>query len=301
MKGFTAPGWIAALGVALGALLHPGLSSALRWGPASSSVLTALLLLLTLALLGRAREGISDLLLALGAATALLAAGHDALRGHAGTLDLAPGQAARVFDEQGRGGKPLGPRPLGFDIRLERMGPQGEAVLSTPAAEGGPAEIAATPERAAGVGGYRLGAPRRIARGDASRLRLAVSGSGGTRQVDVAPGEPVRLAELEIALERYFPDFALDGRNEPFSRSPEPRNPAALLQVRRGASAWRILVLRALPGIHRQQGLDYSFALVSVEAAESVRLAVAREPAAPLLGAGLLLAALGLALGPRRP
>src|SRR5690242_21131868 len=52
--------------------------------------------------------------------------------------------------------------------------------------------------------------------------------------VEVTPEQPGVLGDLEVAVERYFPDFALDGQNQPYSRSDEPRNPAALLQVSRG-------------------------------------------------------------------
>jgi hypothetical protein len=94
---------------------------------------------------------------------------------------------------------------------------------------------------------------------------------------------------------RYFPDFALDERQQPFTRSDQPRNPAALLEVTRGTASWRVFVIRAMPGVHRPPGLDRTLALVGVVSDEAVRLSVHREPASLLAGLGLLVAAIGVA------
>jgi hypothetical protein len=100
---------------------------------------------------------------------------------------------------------------------------------------------------------------------------------------------------LQVSLERYFPDFALDKDQQPYSRSADPRNPAALLRVTRGTDAWRVFVIRAMPGIHRPAGLDYVLSLTDVAPREAVRLRVSRQPAAVLALAGALLMAAGLA------
>src|SRR5207245_840228 len=155
----------------------------------------------------------------------------------------------------------------------------------------GQARLLVSPQRAVSWAGFRLGSPRRIATGEAASLRVTVTGPAGPQAVDVVPGQLTRAGDLEIGVERYFPDFVLDERQQPFSRSLEPRNPAALLQVRRGGQAWRVFVIAAMPGIHRPEGLDRSFSLLSMTPLETVEIAVAREPAAPLAGAALLLLA----------
>src|SRR5262249_27730746 len=104
---------------------------------------------------------------------------------------------------------------------------------------------------------------------------------------------------LEIGLERYFPDFALDAKQQPYSRSNEPRNPAALLGVRRGSASWRVFVIRAMPGIHKPEGLDRGLSLTEAVPREVVTLRVSREPAAALALGGLLLMAAGAALEAR--
>ena len=104
------------------------------------------------------------------------------------------------------------------------------------------------------------------------------------------------MGDLEIELERYFPDFALDDRQQPFSRSAYSRNPAALLQVRRGGRAFRVFVIRSMPGLHQVPELRQTFGLGEVEPELSLQLQVAEEPFAPLLGVGALLAFAGVLL-----
>src|SRR5262249_3221371 len=114
-------------------------------------------------------------------------------------------------------------------------------------------------------------------------------------EVSLRESESGRAGDLDIMVERYFPDFALDGEQKPFSRTDEPRNPAALLQVRRGASSWRVFVIRALPGLHHPEGLDRTITLTHMSGDQAVQMAVAREPGAPLVALGLLIAAGGVA------
>jgi hypothetical protein len=299
VRALAAPGFTASVAVVTALLLHPaGYVVTRRW-PSPTALLAATALLLVLSLLTRAR-GLAAVLTALGASAVILAVGYGAVRGHTGSVTLGMGRGARVFEEEGPGGRGLGFRPFGFDLSLEAVGSGGEATLEAVWGDGRRTRTRVEPDRAARLGGFRLGAPRSEA-GEAALLHLAVSGKDGVRSVDLAPGEPTRSGDLEIALERYFSDFALDERNQPFSRSAEPRNPAAVLQVRRGDRAWRIFVIRAMPGIHQQEGLGATFSLVSVEPATTVTLTVAQEPAASLAGLGLVLVAAGLGLGVRRP
>jgi hypothetical protein len=167
--------------------------------------------------------------------------------------------------------------------------PDGTAVLGRDDAS---APLRVSPQRAVGLGGYRLGDPRRVA-GPGTRLLLRVSG-GASGEAALREGEKAHLADLDVTVEQYFPDFAVEN-NQPFSRSDQPRNPAALLRVERGTSSWRAFVIRAMPGIHRPEGLDRTLALVDIVPDEAVRLAVAREPAALLAALGLVVATIGVA------
>jgi hypothetical protein len=293
LKALGAP-WVSALAaLALAALLHPALGAS-RWSGADASrAALALLLPLSLASAGARRW------LALPLALAAAAGGYDALRGHRGLLRLEPGGATQNFEESGPRGRALGLRPLGFEVWLQGFEAE-RAVLGI--GDGGrEAQLVVTPTRAASWRGVRLGSPRRIRTGDAAALRVGITGPAGPETIELAPGSTAAAGDLQIALEEYFPDFALDERQRPFTRSPEPRNPAAVLQVRRGAQSWRVFVIAAMPGIHQPEGLDRSFSLVSVTPAEAIELSVAEEPAAALVAAGLVLAAAAAASTVARP
>jgi hypothetical protein len=123
--------------------------------------------------------------------------------------------------------------------------------------------------------------------------------NGGTEDVEIADGEPAVAGDLQIELDRYFPDFALDDANNPFSRSDEPRNPAALLRVYRGNKAWRVFVLQAMPGVHQLSDLGARLSLRGVMADPELEMSVAAQPAAAFAAAGLVLLAVGLVLAVR--
>jgi hypothetical protein len=151
------------------------------------------------------------------------------------------------------------------------------------------AEASVTPDRAASHHGFRFGDPVPSPTGEAESLTLQVEAASGPRKVTLVPGETARSEDLEISVEQYFPDFALDDQQRPFTRSLESRNPAALLEVKRGEKAFRVFVIRSLPGLHRVADLGTSFALVDVRPERAVRVHVAKEPFALLVATGALL------------
>jgi hypothetical protein len=284
-------GLTATCGLLLAAALHPALPSALHPPLATTS---ALALLVVAGLLAGPRDP-AGRLVGVGALAVALAFGYDGLRGHRGTLTQDVGQGTQSFEEEGPEGRSLGLRPLGFGIVLERVDPDGAAVLR--AADG--ATITVRPGRAASHGGFRLGVSAGRGGAGPSALRVAVAGPQGSSVVEVRPEAPAAVDGLQIAIEQYFPDFALDAKQRPYSRSSEPRNPAALLRVTRGERAWRVFVIRAMPGIHRPEGLDHVLSLTDVVATAAVTLRVSREPAAAIALAGMALMALGLAWAAR--
>jgi hypothetical protein len=283
-------GLTATCGLLLAAALFPALPPALHPPLVTTS---ALALLLVISLLVGARDA-GERLAGAGALAVALALGYDGLRGHRGQLTLEAGQGTQSFEEEGPEGRSLGRRPLGFGAFLERFD-AGGAMLKV---ENGPT-IAVRPGRAASYGGFRIGVSGRAGAGEPAALRLAVAGPQGSTVVEVRSGTPVEADGLQIAVEQYFPDFALDEKQQPYSLSSEPRNPAALLRVTRGTQSWRVFVIRAMPGIHRPAGLDRVLSLTEVVASEAVTLRVSREPAAPVAMAGMALMALGLAWGAR--
>jgi hypothetical protein len=292
VSALARPTVLAALLAGTAAVLHPALGSA-SWLGAREAVLAALALLATLALGERARgsRAAGDLLLAAGAGVLLLALAADGLFAHHGSMRLAAGQARPHFDETGPDGRSLGLRPFGFPVVAEAVSPDGAVTLALPAGR-----AVVTAEHAAASGGWRFARPRAALTGAAARLRVAASDGARTFVADVAPGAPGLAGDATVALEQYFPDFALDERQAPFTRSLEPRNPAALLRVERGGESHRAFVLRSMPGVHRVEPLGLAFSLLDVEPERAADLDVHREPAAPfvLLGGLLVLAALVL-------
>jgi hypothetical protein len=281
--------------VVTGLLLHPAVRSE-AWLPERGVVLAAVLLLTAIALVLRAVAAPARLaatLLAVGAVLVVGALGVDGLRGHQGTLSLVPGQSRTHFEERDPEGRSLGLRPLGFSMGLERSMPGAALALVLP----GEAEtVVLTPGRAVSAGGFRFSRPRVVSTGGVARLRVGISGDGEDVTVDVAPGRPARVGDLTIALEDYFPDFALNDQRQPFSRSREPRNPGAILAVQSPRGPFRVFVLRSMPGVHRVESLDRSFALRAIEPEVSAEIAVHREPLAPVALVGALLALAGVVL-----
>jgi hypothetical protein len=298
MSALARPGLFAAVLAAVALALHPAVA-ATRWLPGQPAVLAALVLLAVLALAARAvgtgKGRPAAAVMAAGAVVLVSALGVDGLRGHGGTLTLAAGQSRGNFDEEGPEGRPLGLRPLGFAIHAQRVA--GDRVALTFAGRGTPVELA--PGRSVAFGGYRFARPRATITGGAARLRVAASDSVRTLVADVAPGAPGRAGDLTIALERYFPDFALDERQRPFSRSAEPRNPAALLTIEKEGQVHRAFVLRSMPGVHRVEGLGLAFSLLEIEPERTAEITVHRQPAALAALVGALLLAAGLVLSLR--
>ena len=295
MKLLVRPGVVASLACALAIGLHP--RSSFGSLDQTAVLVAAIALLLALAYALRAvTGGLQARLLGLGAVALLAGLAVDGARAHRGRLSLAVGQTKNTFEEEGAQGRPLGLRPFGFEVSL--TGASGTVATLERARAGAP--ITVTASRAGRLGSFRFGDPRLVPTGLANRLTVLVSDESGSRSAEVRPDEPGRVGDLEISLERYFPDFALDDKQQPFSRSAHSRNPAALLGVRRGAQAFRVFVIRSMPGLHQVPELKQTFALGGVEPEVNVELQVADEPAGPLLGAAALLVLAGVLVA-RRP
>jgi hypothetical protein len=286
---------VAALLVTAAVVLHPAVRSN-EWLPGRDTALAAALLLVGVALVARARGAsgprrLAAGLLAGGVVLAIGGVGADGVLGHHGTIDLLPGQGRTHFDEVGLDGNALGLRPLGFTVGLEEALPGGAVALTLP----GRSEAAVlAPGRTVGHGGFRFGRARFVRTGRAAGLRVAVYGEGADVTVDLAPGRPARAGELRLSLEEYYPDFALDDQQRPFTRSPEPRNPGAVLSVESPQGTFRAFVLRAMPGVHRIEEMGRSFALLAVDPEIRVEVDVHREPLGGVALVGALLVLAGL-------
>ncbi len=298
MNAFAHPAFLAGAPLLLALAIHPGVRTAS--GLAVAPVVVAILaLFVLLSLVAVARRGLGEGLLAAGALVLVAALAWDGARGQRGELALRVGEGKSNFTEEGLGGRSLGLRPLGASVLLESLLPDGSARLRVPA---GPVDLA--PDRVASLAGFRVGPARIGPSGEARSLGVAVTIGATTRETEVRPDLPGRVGDLTIALERYFPDFALDAKQQPYSKSNEPRNPGALLEVERAGKRHRVFVLQSMPGLHRLEEIDGSFALRSVDPDFLVDIGVHREPAAGLALVGALLVGVGagvLAMKGRTP
>ena len=296
MSALARPSVFAAVLAAAALVLHPSIGAA-RWRPGQPAFLAALALLAVLALAARAagarERRLAAIAAAAGAAVLVGALGLDGLRGHHGTLTLAPGQSLGNFDEEDGTGRSLGLRPLGFAVGAERVSEGGVALVFS--GSGGAAGL--TTARSVAHRGYRFAKPRVAASGGAARLRIAAAGDEGTLVGRRGSrGSRAASATSRSPSRTYFPDFALDEQRQPYSRSAEPRNPAALLTIEKEGKAHRAFVLQSMPGVHRVEGLGLAFSLLAVEEERAAEIAVHREPAALLALVGALVLAVGLAL-----
>lgn len=304
MSALSRPSVLAGLLAGLALLVHPALGVASRL-PWYDLVVAALALLTVLGLVARALaaapgQRVPPALVAAGAISLVVALGGDGARGRQGTIVLAPGQARGHFEESGRAGRSLGLRPFGFQVGVARVSAGGEVLLALQSGSE-TSEQWLRPGGAVAFAGFRFAAPRSRPTGEASRLRVAISDGTKTEVADVVPGRPVSAGDVVLTLQEYFPDFALDDKRQPFSRSLEPRNPGALLGVQRGGASYNAFVLQSMPGVHRVEPLGLAFSLLEVEAEQSIEMTVRREPFAPLALAGALLLAAGLAWSLLRP
>lgn len=297
MSVLARPGVAAGLLALAAAILHPRfpLSAAL---PAREAVAAAVLLLVLAALVAMANVAsagrrLSAWLTAAGFAVVVAALGADGLQGSAGRWTVLQGGARNHFDEVSPSGRSLGLRPLGFSLGFEGVSAAGAVILEAPGT--GPLEVSR--EAAAQIGGYRLADPRLRPSGSVARLRVAMSDGSSAQVVELLPGRTTKVGEVGVSLAEFYADFALDQEQRPFSRSAEPRRPAALLDVEKDGQRHRAFVLRSSPGVHRVQPLGLVFSMLDLEMAHEATLRVFRQPWADFVLAGGVLLAFGLALG----
>jgi hypothetical protein len=299
MKALSSPAGLAIVALLLAAATHPAVD--LAWlGSASALAVPLLALLLALAAVLAARgRGVPGIVVALGMVVTLAGVGHDALRGRSGRLTLRPQEGTQTFEEEGPGGRVLGLRPLGFDLRLPGAGPEGATLAIGVPAPTSPA-VAIGPREAVAENGLRLGWR---AYEDSPRLVLTLSRGDERLELELSGTAPLLVEDAEIQLVRYFPDFAIDAANQPYSRSTDFRNPGALLRVRRAGTTRHIFVLRSVSGpqeFNQLPELGWTFGLASMTADPRLTLGVHQEPAAAAVAFGVALVVVGLALGMRR-
>ncbi len=123
------------------------------------------------------------------------------------------------------------------------------------------------------------------------------------KDIRLRPGEtaPIEGEGLEIMAARFIPDFVLDEKNQPSSRSAQPNNPAVYIEGRRGTetvfSGWVFAKFPDFTRLHSAKETELSFEFKDVKAPEYSVIQSARDPGALWIwvGCALLMAGLFLA------
>jgi len=135
---------------------------------------------------------------------------------------------------------------------------------------------------------------------DRAWLELEVSQeSSPARVVQVKTGEVTPLQNgLQLRVVSFLPDFQLDASGQAYSRSPQPANPAALLEITEGGravfSGWVFYRYPELKHYRRQSRNDLEVRLKNFEAPPFSVLEVSSDPGAGLVWLGSALLVLGL-------
>lgn len=107
--------------------------------------------------------------------------------------------------------------------------------------------------------------------------------------------------DLKISVTRFFPDFVLDEKSQPATRSLEPNNPAAFIEGWAGSekifSGWVFAKFPDFTRIHSAKETDLSFELKDIKAPQYSVIQMAKDPGVLLIwiGCSLLMAGLFLA------
>ncbi len=124
---------------------------------------------------------------------------------------------------------------------------------------------------------------------------------GQDKIISVKNGEKVTCdPNLEIHVHRFLPDFVLDENKRPFSRSNEPNNPAAFVEVTREGerifSGWLFARFPDFGQMHPGKDSPLSLELRNFSASEYSVIHVSRDPGTGFIWAGCIFIMLGLAL-----
>jgi len=134
-------------------------------------------------------------------------------------------------------------------------------------------------------------------------VKVSATGNGSfdtTLSLPFRRRVPLKGGDYWVEVEEYYPDFFLDSRGKPGSRSPEPRNPAIRLAVYRertgGVAADRSWSFLYFPGTHfNKRGLfTFRFLKDLRPAVLYTGIQVAKHPGSEFIWAGLALGTLGL-------
>ena len=103
-----------------------------------------------------------------------------------------------------------------------------------------------------------------------------------------------------LTVSRFLPDFVLDEKNQPSTRSLDLNNPAALIRADRAGtelfSGWIFAKFPDFAQMHQAAESEFRAELKDVKAPEYSVIQTAKDPGVPLIWAGCAALMLGLLL-----
>lgn len=136
---------------------------------------------------------------------------------------------------------------------------------------------------------------------DWDRVRLKIKIKAGTEETaaEIISGQKKVLDNgIELRALGFVPDFQIDNRGQVFSRSAEPGNPAALLQLEKDRqvifSGWVFYLHPDYSRFHQKNTEDLEIKIESFSAPEFSVIEAVQDPASGLVWLGCLFITLGL-------
>ena len=130
-------------------------------------------------------------------------------------------------------------------------------------------------------------------------LRITPKGSSQGKEYQLKANEriPLEGTRDEAMVEAIVPDFAMDEQGKIFSRSDEPRNPAASVTIYpQGQEAYQVWAFANFPDFHKKPDLPYLVELVHFSPLYYTGLQVTRDPGVWVVWVGCALIILGIYL-----
>jgi len=119
------------------------------------------------------------------------------------------------------------------------------------------------------------------------------------KKLEIKTGEKADLGDgLQILAARFIPDFIIDEKNNPSTRSLEPNNPAVLVEGWEGAakvfSGWIFSRYPDFTNIHGDKEAEFSFELNRFTGSPYSVIQVARDPGVGFIWLGSIILMAGL-------
>jgi cytochrome c biogenesis protein len=136
-------------------------------------------------------------------------------------------------------------------------------------------------------------------------IELSKKSPDKTSSEIISIGHDVQVpnTQLTIKLADYVPDFVMDDSGNVGSRTNEPNNPAALIELYDGKDLkYKSWIFQKFPGFHAQKESEYSFNLVSTGSSEGTPtvyytgLQVSKSPFLFIVWSGFFIMVVGMSL-----